>query len=77
MTMLNGCDTVDYDKKSKKCRSCMNRDYCAFKKEQPKSAESVSENAMLTMLMPGISFVEASDAVRRIGSAGILVQKEL
>lgn len=74
MTMLNGCDTVNYDKKSKKCRSCMNSDYCAFKKDQPKSAESVSRS---TMLMPGISFIEAAEAVSRLGSAGIFVQKDL
>lgn len=34
MTMLNGCDTWSYDKECKKCQSCVNNEYCAFKIEQ-------------------------------------------
>ena len=35
MTILNGCDVRSFDKRSRKCRRCINRDYCTERKAKP------------------------------------------
>lgn len=85
MAILNGCDTRSYDKKSKKCRLCMNSDYCAFKKSQPRSYEMVrwkreadiAKGDILTdsMMSFGISALDASEAMSRLSASMIFIQE--
>lgn len=81
MAILNGCDTGSYDRKSKKCRLCMNSDYCAFKKSRPMSYEIVgrkieSDIALIESMRPfGISAIEASEAMSRLSASMIFIQE--
>lgn len=54
MTILNGCDARSFDKRSRRCRKCMNRDYCAERKAKPFSYDRPS---------PGIGMVSLQRAI--------------
>lgn len=82
MVTLNGCDIRKYDKKSRKCRSCMNNDYCAYEKSKQKSCITLKR-----MAAPGIGAgdilidsirhcgISAADAAEAMSKAMIVFQE--
>lgn len=63
MGQLNGCSIeISYDKLSKKCRSCMYKDYCSSKQR-----EKYAALALPTRLEPTTDFARLSNAAATVG----------